>query len=105
MLNKKQRLERASFDRCFLNGKKQHSPHLTLVYMPEDVFKAAVVVGKKVYKRAVDRNRLRRQLYAELAEQQKQSPRTGFYIVMVKPAAKNTSVAVLKEELWRLLNC
>lgn len=106
MLKKQQRLRKAEFDRHFKLGRKQHSPLMTLVYsrQADQRFNAAAVVGKKVYKRAVDRNRLRRQLYSLIYRAYQDRGLSGVFIVIAKPAAKDATFANLKTELTNLLS-
>lgn len=101
MLKKKERLTRAEFDRFFSVGKRIHTPLLQIIYSPSDTFHGSVVVGKKVYKSAVDRNRLRRQLYAFLRQFYKKNevlpPHT--VIVITKPAIKGLKKDVFITDL------
>lgn len=74
-------------------------------YQPYDL-KLAVVVGKKVSKKATIRNKLKRQtrevLKAALKEQQ---IRPGYFIVcLVQPTATNASFAELKQDIYALLS-
>lgn len=62
MLKKQHRLTVAEFDQYFKAGRRFHGEYLQLIYTATESFHGAVVVGKKVYKNAVDRNRLRRRL-------------------------------------------
>jgi ribonuclease P protein component len=85
MLRKTQRLTKEEFDRCFAAGKRIHSPIAQLIYTPSERFHGAAVVGKKVYKRAVDRNTLRRRLYAILYARYKDSLHPMTIILIAKP--------------------
>lgn len=103
MLPKKERLTKVAFDRSFSLGKRYHSPHFQLIVTSSTQFHGAVVVGKKVYKRAVDRNRLRRQLYATVYRWHKAHPLySNTYLVITKPSAKTASAATLRAELQTL---
>lgn len=84
MLAKPQRLSRVQFLSFFKSGKRRHSDVVTVVCTPYPTFHASVVVSKKVSKKAVDRNRIRRQIYSQLY-QYKVQKHTGVFIVMVKP--------------------
>lgn len=68
MLPKTKRLTVAQFARVFATGTRIHTSYLTVVYVRAASFQASVVVGKKVAKRAVERNAIRRRLYGVLAE-------------------------------------
>jgi ribonuclease P protein component len=66
MLRKNERLTTAEFNRSFSLGRRVHTPELQIITHPSPTFQAAAVVGKKVAKSAVRRNRLRRQLYGAI---------------------------------------
>lgn len=104
MLKKKQRLTTAEFNRFFSSGQRFHSPLFTLVWHPHSTFHAAAVAGKKVYKRAVDRNRLRRRLYNILYRLSRENGLEGVYIVIAKPNAASANFNELKAELVKLVN-
>lgn len=95
MLKKRQRLTKQQFDHFFKTGRRYHHPLLQLVYTPGQDFHGAAVVGKKIYKRAVDRNRYRRRLYAALYRQKQQADLRGVYILLLKPAAKDVAYGEL----------
>ncbi len=103
MLKKKDRLTKKEFDRSFSVGKRYHSPTLQLIYMQSNTFHGSAVVGKKVYKKAVDRNRLRRRLYGVLYRYQKEHPLNGTFIIIAKPALKQISKDLFTQEVERLL--
>ena len=102
-MKKSQRLTVAQFDAYFKTGRRHHGTYIQLVHSPTDTFHGAVVVGKKVYKTAVARNRLRRQLYAVLFSAMTKDELSGVFQVLVKPAAKTVAVDVVREELRALL--
>ncbi len=99
MLKKNQRLTTEAFDQFFKTGRRYHTPHLQLIYTPHPVFHGSVVVGKKVCKRAVDRNRWRRRAYNALYQLTKQTNQSGVYIVVLKPTAITLSFAALRQEI------
>ncbi|OGG85576.1 ribonuclease P protein component [Candidatus Kaiserbacteria bacterium RIFOXYB1_FULL_46_14] len=103
MLKKKERLTKKEFDRFFSSGRRFHSPLFTLIYNKEEAFHGAVVVGKKVFKRAVDRNRLRRRLYNILYRLSREVGLNGVYIILTKPTAGKASFDELKAELQKLI--
>lgn len=89
MLPKRQRLTTTAFMQAFQTGRRYHDLAFQLIVAPSDTFHGAAVVGKKVYKRAVDRNRLRRQLYGLLYRSGVTTQ--GTYIIVAKPAATQLS--------------
>lgn len=101
MLAKSERLTRAEFTHYFKTGRRIHSPLATLVFASHEQRHGAVVVGKKVAKRAVDRNTLRRRVYATLRH--RTEGMTGVFIVILKPAATTVSRAELREAISVLI--
>lgn len=102
MLPKQQRLTKKEFANAFRNGKRHRSPAIEVRVSSNPTFHGAVVVGKKVYARAVDRTKLRRQLYAALARYaQKAHPAT--YIVIVYQPIKDIPHQKRAELLQKLL--
>lgn len=98
MLSKKERLSRETFNRFFVSGKRFNTDSLTLVYTPHPTLHVAIVISKKVAKKAVARNKLRRQLYALVREIMVHS----VWIIVVRKTAKIPSRATLKDELLQV---
>ena len=88
MLAKKQRLTQAEFAKFFKLGKRHHSPTATLIVAKHPTFHGAVVVSKKVSKKAVTRNTLRRRVYAQLYAASKQKDK-NVHIIVLKPRFKD----------------
>ena len=103
MLNKKERLSRDLFNRSFAVGKRIHSPCLQLIVHATDSFHGSVVVPKKIYKKAVDRNMIRRQLYGVLYTFHKNKYILKTYIVIIKPAIKEMTRKQRAFELQQIL--
>ncbi len=103
MLKKKERLTKKEFDRFFASGRRLHFPLFTTIFSPAPDFHAIVVVGKKVYKSAVDRNRLRRRLYNILYRLSRENELKGVYIVLTKPTAAKANFAALKAEMEKMI--
>jgi len=103
MLKKKERLTRHEFDRFFSVGKRLHTAHFQLIYAPSPTFHGSVVVGKKVYKKAVDRNKLRRQVYALLYRANQVTPLLQTLIIIAKPTIATLSRKELKSEVFAAL--
>lgn len=85
MLAKGQRLSREQFSHHFKNGKRFHSTYATLIVSVNPSFHGAVVVSKKVSKRAVVRNTLRRRTYAQLYQLGAKCSK-NVHIIVLKPA-------------------
>ncbi len=103
MLAKKERLNREDFNRFFASGKRYHSANFQLIHSSFERFHGSVVVGRKVFKSAVRRNRLRRQVYGILYRTKAKGVQTGIYIIIAKPSAGTVSKANLAPELETLL--
>lgn len=103
MLPKRKRLSRSEFSRFFASGVRRNSPSLQIIYVPDAEQRAAVVVGKKIYKKAVARNRLRRQLYHVVRDWFTATHQTGVYIIITKPPIRNLSSREQSRELVSLL--
>lgn len=110
MLSKINRHSRAEFSAVFSRpAKRSHLPDYSLYYSSSPTFKASVVVGKKVEKLAVDRNRLRREIYAQLQNHYLSHPAlVGSYIFIIKlPYAKKTKAQrqlMIKEMLSQIVS-
>lgn len=104
MLRKTERLLRTGFDRTFARGKRIHTPLFQLIYEPSDAFHGSVVVGKKVAKKAVDRNRLRRQIYGVLYRASREADARLTVIIIVKAGALSVPRKTLALEAKALLS-
>lgn len=107
MLKKAHRLSKKEFDVAWNTGRRYQSPYLTIVVAPSETFQAAAVVGKKVAKLAVDRNRLRRQVYGALERTIPLHTYQGAILVITKPPFATLPVrerrVVVENELKKLL--
>jgi ribonuclease P protein component len=103
MLKKTERLTRKEFDQFFSTGKRLHSPYLQLIYAPHDTFHGSVVVGKKVAKKAIDRNTLRRRLYAQVYNELRLCTPKGVYILVAKAGLASLSRKAAALEALELL--
>ena len=104
MFKKSERLNRIKFTEYFKTGRRFHSENFTLIFTPTPLRATAVVVGKKVFKNAVDRNTLRRRVYAALRSQLARDATTsGVYIIISKPSAKNIPKSAIVIEVGTLL--
>lgn len=91
MLAKAARLSVAAFDQYFKIGKRFHFTHCTIIYSPSETLHGSVVVGKKVSKKAVTRNTIRRRVYAQLRTVCAAHGATGVFIIIIKPAYTSLS--------------
>lgn len=104
MLSRKERLTRSEFNRFFSVGKRLHSPSLTLIFAPHERFQASAVIGKKVAKTAVSRNKFRRRVYDVFERYHRNGLNTGVFICIAKQPASSLPYAALKEELGELIH-
>ena len=99
MLSREKRLTREDFSKKSRNT-SSHGEFLSVSVLDRPSFKGSVIVSKKVLSRAVDRNTLRRRLYAILGT----LPYTnGWYVVYAKKGAGARTHAQLKQELHSIL--
>lgn len=103
MLKKTERLSTRQFDEYFRVGRRLHGTYLQLIYSPAPVFHGAAVVGKKVAKKAVDRNKQRRRIYNALYALKGQQDLVGVYILIAKPPTANVGYKTLKQEIEYLV--
>ena len=103
MLKKTQRLSRKEFDYCFKVGRRLHSSNLQCVYCPATEFHGSAVVGKKVFKKAIDRNKQRRRIYNALYKIKIQKSLSGTYILIAKKSANNIGYKTLFNEIADLV--
>ena len=89
MLGKQNRLSKKQFDEHFKVGKRFHFTHCTIIYSPFPTLHGSVVVGKKVAKKAVDRNKYRRRVYDQMHRLLIKGGATGVFIIILKPAFKS----------------
>ena len=108
MLAKSQRLPRLLFSAVFGQGKRVQGANTTLIIAPALNFACSVVVSKKVAKKAHDRNRIRRRLYASVRELIATNPPALSLIIMTKPQISSLTRVQFKEvlqvEIGRALN-
>jgi len=103
MFTKKERLTSKDFSRFFSSGKRFHSTFFTVVYTPYPTTHVSVVVPKKVARRAVQRNSLRRQVYDILRRYLKSDNKTGIFIVLMKKPSIEVEYAILKNNMYKRL--
>lgn len=104
MLPKKQRISRDLFKKVDWPKDGFYSTnHFFLKFFPYFETKASVSVSKKVSKKAVDRNRIRRRIYSKL-ETQITNLKKGLYHITTKPEARDLKKDKLDTELNKLLN-
>lgn len=103
MLPKKERLTREDFNRFFSAGKRTHFPDFQLIYAPYTTLHVSVVVSKKISKRAVVRNKLRRRVYDLVRRYRDSEGVTGVYIFIIKSDALKKSFGALQTDVTKAL--
>ncbi len=103
MLPKKNRADKKLVEKIFKEGRFINSPSLTLKFVNKETTtpRLSFVVPKKIEKRAVKRNFLKRQGYLILEKYFKKLP-NGFSGVFV--FKKNISVLEIENEIKSILN-
>lgn len=99
MLKKRERLTKALFSRFFKEGRRLHGEYVTLVFSPYPSFHGAAVVGKKIDRSAVGRNRLRRRMYGALYTLRRTEELQGVYILLAKPSARTAAYGALADDI------
>ncbi len=98
MLKKEQKLNRAEFANLLKKGKHIHCESAIIVYLNESNTKCGVTVSKKVAKKAVDRNLLRRRIY-EIIQKNKSLIQKRHISVLAKVDSAQLSYAELKNTI------
>lgn len=99
MLPSSNRIKQKEFPVLFKKGHSIHTPLFTLNYgdIPVNMSvsgpKVTVVVSKATAKGAVDRNKIRRRLYASVQKHKKLLQNKGFYIFLAKKGVGTASIA------------
>jgi ribonuclease P protein component len=104
MFKKSERLSRVQFDSFFKSGRRINSNHLTLSYHVFPQRHIAVVVGKKVAKKAHERNALRRRVYGVSYRELQKGEQKGVFIVLTKPTFASLTKKQQQEEVQKLLS-
>jgi len=104
MLPKQHRLARSDYDLVFKKGRRQRGKNFGLIVLPADKdesCKIGIVVTKKVHKKAVDRNKLKRQIRNTINSLPLPSGKK--IIISAFPTAANVKYENIKEEIGSLL--
>ncbi|MFN3234368.1 MAG: ribonuclease P protein component [Gammaproteobacteria bacterium] len=100
-------LNRAQFDRVFKSARKLYSPNLTLLYRAngEAHPRLGMIVSRKSYPHAVDRNRFKRMARETFRLSAQKMPDIDIVIIAKKklPALSTTDLGQEFEQLWRRL--
>lgn len=107
MLNKAERLNHSLFSKYYQEGKRIHNKYTTIIVSPYHKFMGSVVVGKKVAKKAHDRNKIKRRVYEIVRYLKTKGEVNGVYIIIAKPIIKDLNKkefrSILTLEVGRVL--
>lgn len=107
MFKKTERLDRPLFSHFFKIGRRFSTKYLTIIRVPHPTLKVSVVVGKKVFKKAYQRNKLRRQIYHLVREVVRENNLGGGLIFIAKPISKELTkheiFTTLKTEIKQII--
>jgi len=104
MLKKANRINKTrDLQRVYRLGKPVHTSALVIKFVPAERVQVAFVVSKKVSKKAVDRNRIKR-ILREYMRLHLDRHKPGKYLVMVKPSAAGLNSRSLRAELQKSLS-
>ena len=102
MLAKQHRLTVADFKQLPRTGKHFHRTLVHIQWVPSPTKKVAIIVSKKVSKKAVVRNKIRRMLYG-VVESRWEMLVDGWYIIRVKPTARQATLRMIRSEAYETL--
>jgi len=97
-------LTSAGFERVFKHGRRTAAPQMALHVLADDEGGArlGLVVSRKVDKRAVGRNRIKR-VVREYFRQRRPQLQPGAYVILARAEARQADNAQLRHTLERLL--
>jgi len=105
MLSKNKRIPRKLFKPLLESRKYFNSEHFSLRVAPSEEVRVAVSVSKKISKKAVVRNKVRRRVYSAMRDIIF-SLHAGLYLVVAKHGSEKTGGRELENELKALVvNC
>jgi ribonuclease P protein component len=109
MLKSSNRIKQSEFQSLFKSGRSTQNLLFTLIFglkTPEITTNGplcTVVVSKNVSKKAVERNKIRRRIYAILKKNEKALQNKGFYIFLVKKPAQKASFQEIEQAVTSVI--
>jgi len=87
MISQKYRIPKAKIDYLLKKGEEIHSSLFIIRHAPneQDNFRYSVIVSKKLEPKAVDRTKLRRQLYEAIRLYEKESSKDNYQDLVIIP--------------------
>lgn len=105
MFSRSCRMNTRIFKEEYTHSQKVFSPFFRLAFVPKTDSRFAVVVPKKITKKAFARNRQRRRIYAVLRSlYQRGNMMSGFYFFFVQQDISSLSVQELEQEILSVYN-
>ena len=104
MLKKENRLKTKEFEKVFKTGQKRFSQNFFLVFLDnQENKKISTSVSKKIYKKAVKRNRARRIIYDILQKKINEIPENKWMVlIQIKPILDLDRKKIESEITWIL---
>ena len=103
MLKRTQRVPSGLFSHVARKGVTKHSDNFSVRLVTSDTPRAAVVVSKKVAKGAVERNQVRRRVYAVLGELLDEVKRDAYIVIIAKKGLELATFEEIREEMKEVL--
>ncbi len=103
MLSKKQRIHSQEYKNIQKKGKYKYNNMFQLCYLAKDIKENnsfAVSISKKITKKAVHRNFLRRKIYDFIQKKYPQFPKTYYYIISLRKKPENQEI--LEQQLLNI---
>ncbi len=72
------------------------------IFLTNDKFKSAIIISSKLFKKAKDRNKIRRQIYSILENMNKERDIFNTYIFYPKKEINNTKFQDLIKEVYNI---
>ncbi len=102
MLGKKFKLKKINFEEIFKIGEKYKSDFFTIIKIKNKERKFAVLPNKKEFKKAVERNKIKRRIYEIIRLNFEKIPK-GSFIIFPKKNCLKLKFKELEEELAKLI--
>lgn len=106
MLKKQNRLkDKNNFDKVFKKGRSVFGELLGIKYFKNDLGfnRFGIIVSSKISKKAVERNRIKKQIKSILRSEEKSLNKGWDYVVITLPLIKNKNFKEIQSEIIKIL--
>lgn len=106
MLAKNKKANKNTIKKVFLRSYSKHSPSFIIRFINEENAtnsKSSVLVSSKIYKKAVDRNKIKRIIYSILNSLNKDLKKGYAFVLIIKKPLNDRVFVSIKAELTNLL--